>query len=161
MLCMCCHAVPCCAAPAVPAYPWHSQPHNHLACRSPPCLRSGPLADLIIASAAANRTVVLPLSGTSASAADAGNLTTAILDCLGSRDALSDPAPTVTVLPLAGGGVEVSVTFPPGASGTAGALTLLVDAQQAAPGLVTALSTGAGGSVTVGTADATTQEPSG
>ena len=103
--------------------------------------------------------MVLPLGGASAGAADAGNLTTAILDYLRSRDALSDPAPTVMVLPVAGGGVEVSVTFPPGASGTAGALTLLIDAQQPAPGLVTALGTGVGGTASLGTVDATTQNP--
>ena len=149
MLCLLCTMLPATSTLPPPAPPL---------C---PRLCSGPLADLIIANEAANRTVVLPLSGGAASAADAGNLTTALLDYLTSRDAMSQPAPTVTVLPQAGGGVEVCVTFPPGASGTAGALTLLVDAQQPAPGLVTALGRGAGGSVSVGTADATTQQPSG
>ena len=121
---------------------------------------SGPLVDLILASPAANRTVVLPLSGAAASAADAGNLTTAIRDYLASRDALSDPASTVLVLPVAGSGVEVFVTFPPGAAGTAGALTLLVDAQQPAAGLVTALGTGVSGTASLGTVDATTTSPS-
>ena len=121
--------------------------------------RSGPLVDLITSNPTANRTVVLPLGGAAAGAADAANLTTAILDYLGSRDALTVPPPTVTVLPVPGGGLEVLVTFPPGADGTAGALTLLVDAQQPAPGLVTALGAGVSGTATLGSVDAKTQLP--
>ena len=102
--------------------------------------------------------MVLPLSGAAASAWDAANLTTAITGYLTSRGAPASPVPSVFVMPVAGGGVEVWVTFPPGDDGTAGALTLLVDAQQPAPALVTALTTGAGGSsVTIGTVRVTTQ----
>ena len=84
------------------------------------------------------RTVVLPITGPATNIWDASNLTSSMLTYLDGRGATTNPPPSVAVVPAAGG-VNMAVSFPPGSSGTAGALTLLADAEAPLTPLVNTL----------------------
>lgn len=86
------------------------------------------------------RTVVLPITGPATNVWDTSSLTSSILTYLDSRVATTQPPPLVAVMP-ATGGVNMAVSFPPGSQGTAGALTLLADAEPPLTTLVNALIT--------------------
>lgn len=127
------------------------QPFLH--CRS---TLNNTAAAFLTGNADKSRSVVLPLSGAPASAWDAAALSAATIQYLTSRGAPATSLPTVFTLPVAGGGVEVWATFSSGPNGTAGALTMLLDAQQQLPSLISGMASAAGGVVSLGTVFTTT-----
>ena len=84
------------------------------------------------------RTVVLPITGPATNIWDTSNLASSILTYLDGRGATTSPPPSIAVVPAAGG-INMAITFPPGSNGTAGALTLLADAEPPLTPLVNAL----------------------
>lgn len=92
----------------------------------------------VTADTTAIRTVVLPLTGPATNAWDTTSLTSSILSYLDSRAVRTDPRPSPVIMPTAGG-VDLAVSFPPGSNGTAGALTLLADAEAPLTSLVNSL----------------------